>query len=145
MFARPYGQTPGIIQGQMDRGPQGSFGAPANDLGGFGMPVPMDQPQAFPAPSQPMNNLRPQAQRPNQNRYDKFAEAMMNARGGRRGMGGMQQPMKPRPGMSPPLIPGRSQPMIGHMQSIAGQMQAKPAIQPMQPGAPILTNGPGIY
>lgn len=145
MFARSYGQTPGIIQGQMDRGPQGSFGAPANDLGGFGMPAPMEQPQTFPAPSQPMNNLRPQAQRPNQNRYDKFAEAMMNARGGRRGMGGMGKPMGPRPGMSPPLIPGGSQPMIGHIQSIAGQMQAKPAMQPMQPGAPILTNGPGIY
>jgi len=143
MFARSYGQTPGIIQGQMDRGPQGSFGAPANDLGGFGMPAPMEQPQTFPAPSQPMNNLRPQAQRPNQNRYDKFAEAMMNARGGRRG--GMGKPMGPRPGMSPPLIPGGSQPMIGHIQSIAGQMQAKPAMQPMQPGAPILTNGPGIY
>ncbi len=143
MFARSYGQTPGIIQGQMDRGPQGSFGAPANDLGGFGMPAPMEQPQTFPAPSQPMNNMRPQAQRPNQNRYDKFAEAMMNARGGRRG--GMGKPMGPRPGMSPPLIPGGSQPMIGHIQSIAGQMQAKPAMQPMQPGAPILTNGPGIY
>lgn len=88
MFARSYGQTPGIIQGQMDRGPQGSFGAPANDLGGFGMPAPMEQPQTFPAPPQPM---------------------------------------------------------IGHLQSIAGQMQAKPAMQPMQPGAPILTNGPGIY
>ena len=145
MFARSYGQTPGIIQGQMDRGPQGSFGTPANDLGGFGMPAPMEQPQTFQAPSQPMNNLRPQAQRPNQNRYDKFAEAMMNARGGRRGMGGMQKPMGPRPGMSPPLIQGGSQPMIGHIQSIAGQMQAKPAMQPMQPGAPILTNGPGIY
>lgn len=136
MFARSYGQTPGIIHGQNDRGLQGSFGAPANDLGGFGMPAPMEQPQTFPAPSQPMNNLRPQAQRPNQNRYDKFAEAMMNARGGRRG--GMGKPMGPRPGMSPPLIPGGGQ-------SMGGQMQAKPAMQPMQPGAPILTNGPGIY
>lgn len=146
MFARSYGQTPGINPNQ---GPQsveglgGQFGGFGGGLGFNGGLSQNDLPQQFPAPSQPMNNMRPQAQRPNQNRYDKFAEAMMNARGGRRG--GMGKPMGPRHGMSPPLIPGGSQPMIGHIQSIAGQMQAKPAMQPMQPGAPILTNGPGIY
>ena len=147
MFARPYGQTPGIIHGQNDRGLQGSFGAPANDLGGFGMPVPMDQPQTFPAPSQPMNNLRPQAQRPNQNRYDKFAEAMMQARG-RRGMGGrpmakpmlggmggpMTRPQAPRGGMqqSPPIVP---QPMTNTMQK-PGRLT--------QPGSPVLTAPAGF-
>ncbi|MBK8200344.1 MAG: hypothetical protein IPK75_18510 [Acidobacteria bacterium] len=155
MFARSYGQTPGIIQGQMDRGPQGSFGTPANDLGGFGMPAPMEQPQTFPAPSQPMNNLRPQAQRPNQNRYDKFAEAMMQARG-RRGMGGrpmakpmlggmggpMTRPQAPRGGMqqSPPIVP---QQMTNDLQSAVQGLQQKPG-RLTQPGSPVLTAPAGF-
>ena len=93
--------------------------------------------------------------KPQENKYDRFANAMMNARG-RRGMGGrpmakpmlggmggpMTRPQAPRGGMqqSPPIVP---QQMTNDLQSAVQGLQQKPG-RLTQPGSPVLTAPAGI-
>lgn len=155
-FQRSF-QGPGILGPGMtkpDPGGMGQFGGDFVGGGGFDgggfAPPPMQTGLGGGGFAPDMSGGGMQAGgfgKPQENKYDRFANAMMQARG-RRGMGGrpmakpmlggmggpMTRPQAPRGGMqqSPPIVP---QPMTNTMQK-PGRLT--------QPGSPVLTAPAGF-